>query len=59
MLCVDVEDRFLIEDVLKHSWLSVYKKQYQLTYGQRARLPNNNPIYHQLLVYKLPSPSDQ
>lgn len=54
MMCADIEDRYLIDDVLKHSWLNVYLKQYQSTYGQRRNRNNNNSIYRQLLVYKLP-----
>ena len=54
MMCADIEGRYLIDDVLKHSWLSVYLKQYQSTYGQKSIHGNNNSIYHQLLVYKMP-----
>eukprot|EP01084_Bolivina_argentea_P193283 331633_1 len=50
MLKVDTKKRYLIENVLKHSWLSVYQKQYKSTYNQISK-PKNNI---NLPIYKLP-----
>ena len=54
MLMVNMGKRFLINDVLQHGWLNVYYKQYKSTYGQREKYQQNNSIFHQLSLYKLP-----
>merc|ERR1712228_425432 len=57
MLNVDVKSRYLIEDCLKHSWMSSYYKQYQSQYNEQMNgleEEYEDVQNHYVSLYKLP-----
>jgi serine/threonine protein kinase len=59
MLCFDAKKRFLVDDVIQHSWLSLYfhKYKHQMMKKSQLQKQKNKRMKPRLPYYKLPQNS--
>eukprot|EP01084_Bolivina_argentea_P193280 331630_1 len=58
MMKVDINARYVIENILTHPWVSVYKKQYEQLYSPSEKEINNHKVNvneYEITIYKLPT----